>query len=92
MLDLRNMLYDSINNHCELDRPNVPSKEERCERLMKLDTMIHKARAALILLGRQLGQLLITRHKYGREVGRSTDMIMLEELINTTGYPPEPTG
>ena len=62
------MLYDPIDNHCELDRPDGPIKEERCERIMKLDTMIYKVRAALISLGRQLGQLLITRHKYGREI------------------------
>ena len=80
------MLYDPIHNHFELDRPNVPSKEERCERLMKLDTMIHKVRAALISLGRQLGQLLITRHKSGREIGKLAEIVMLEELISTTGY------
>ena len=64
ILYLHTMLYDPTNNQYELDRRNGPSKEERCERLMKLDTMI----AALIFLGRQLGQLLITRHKYGREM------------------------
>ena len=64
ILNPHTMLYDPINNHCELDRHNGPSKEERCERLMKLDTMIHKVRAALISLRRQLGQLLISRHKH----------------------------
>ena len=42
-------------------------------------------RAALISLGRQLGQLLITRHKYVRESGKMTDFLMLEELLGIAG-------
>ena len=70
------MLYDPIHNHCE--------------RLMELYTMINKVRAALSSLGRQLVQLLFTRHKYGREVGKVTEHMMLEELIGTIGYPAKP--
>ena len=90
MLDPQNMLYDPTNNHCELDRPNVPSREERCEQLTKLDTMIHKIRAALISLARQLGQLLIRRHKYGHRFGTITQIVALERLICTTGFKPYP--
>ena len=50
VLDPQHMLYDPTDNHCELDRPNVPSREERCEQLTKLDITIHKIRAALIAL------------------------------------------
>ena len=51
-LDPQNMRYDPTSNHCELDRPNMPSREERFEKLIKLDSMIRKIRAALISLAR----------------------------------------
>ena len=54
VLDPQNMLYDSTNNHRELDRPNVPSREERCAKLRQLGLMIHKVRAALTALGRHI--------------------------------------
>ena len=84
------MRYDPTNNHCELDRPNVPSREERCEQLTRLDTMIHKIRATLISPARQLGQLLISRHKYGHSAEEMVEVVMLEQLINVTAFTPDP--
>ena len=89
-LDPQNMRYDPTNNHCDLDRPNVPSREERFEKLTRLDIMIHKIRATLIFLSRQLGQLLVARHKYGHRVGRIPQIVALERLICTTGFTPDP--
>ena len=40
-LDPHNMQHDPTNNHCDLDRLNVPSREEQFEKLTRLDTMIH---------------------------------------------------
>ena len=84
------MQYDLTNNHCDLDRLNVPSREERFEKLARLDTMIHKVRASLLSLSRQLGQLLIARHKYGHRMGRMTQIAAFERLICTTGFTPDP--
>ena len=86
------MLYYPTDNHCELDRSNVPSKEERCAQLMELDTTIHKVRAALSALGRQLGQLLVTRHNFGRDFGKMSEIMRLEELIATVECSPKPFG
>ena len=86
----QNMRYDPANNHCELGRPNVPSGEERCEQLTRLDTMIHNLRATLISFARQLWQLLITRHEYGHRAGRIAEVVMLEQLINIRGFTPDP--
>ena len=54
------MLFDPTINHHELEQPEGPSREERCAQLKQLDSTIHKVRAALIALERQLGQLLVT--------------------------------
>ena len=83
------MRYDPTNNHCDLDRPNVPSREERFEKLNRLDIMIHKIRATLFSISRQLGQLLIARHKYGHRLGRIPQIVALARLICTTGFTPD---
>ena len=89
-LDSQNMRYDHTNNHYDLDRPVVPSREERLEKLTRFHIMIHKSRATLISLSRQLGQLLITRHKYGHRVGRIPQIVAFELFICTTGFAPDP--
>ena len=47
-------------------------------------------RAAANGIGRQFGQVILARHKFGRPEGRTSEIEVLAELITTVGFSPSP--
>ena len=83
------MLDDPTCNLHEIALHAGPCKAERAAQLKLIDSLLHKLRAALMGLGRQLGQLVVARHRYGRE-GKMPEITWSDELITDVGYSPTP--